>query len=94
MVNVSVEEMLICWFSSLVLEKLLFVVGCCVKLNDMSKKKNGVRYNIKTAAQTIKPDNLTKRGYKINPFANGYKDMSVQDFVAKETSENYRRIKW
>ena len=58
----------------------------------MSKKKHGVKYNIKTAAQTIHPDMRTKRGYKINPFANGYKDMSVQDFVAKETSEKYRRL--
>lgn len=59
----------------------------------MSKKKHGVKYNIKTAAQTICPDMRTKRGYKINPFANGYKDVSVQEFVAKETSEKYRRLK-
>lgn len=36
----------------------------------------------------------TKRGYTINPFANGYKDMSVQEFVAKETSEKYRRVNY
>lgn len=59
----------------------------------MSRKRNGVRYNLKVASQTISPDMRTKRGYRINPFANGYKDMSVQDFVAKETSEKYRRIK-
>ena len=59
----------------------------------MSRKKHGVKYNLPTAVQTISPDRRTKRGYRINPFANGYKDMSVQDFVAKETSEKYRRIK-
>lgn len=59
----------------------------------MSRKRNGVRYNLKVASQTICPDMRTKRGYRINPFANGYKDMSVQDFIAKETSEKYRRIK-
>ena len=52
-----------------------------------------MRYNLKVASQTISPDMRNKRGYRINPFANGYKDMSVQDFVAKETSEKYRRIK-
>lgn len=52
-----------------------------------------MRYNLKVASQTISPDMRTKRSYRINPFANGYKDMSVQDFVAKETSEKYRRIK-
>ena len=60
---------------------------------DMSRKRNGVKYNICKAAQTIRPDMRTKRGYKINPFNRGFKDMSVQQFVAKETSEKYRRIK-
>ena len=59
----------------------------------MSRKKHGRKYNIKNVAETISPDWTKKRGYKINPFANGYKDMSVQEFVAKETSEKYRRIK-
>ena len=59
----------------------------------MSKKKNGVKYNMRTAAQTIHADWRKKRGYVITPFANGYKDMSVQQFVAKETSEKYRRLK-
>ena len=48
---------------------------------------------MRTAAQTIHADWRKKRGYVINPFANGYKDMSVQQFVAKETSEKYRRLK-
>ena len=48
---------------------------------------------MKSASQTKHRDMRTKRGYTINPFANGYKDMSVQEFVAKETSEKYRRIK-
>lgn len=59
----------------------------------MSRKRNGVKYSLKTASQTKHRDMRTKRGYTINPFANGYKDMSVQEFVAKETSEKYRRIK-
>lgn len=59
----------------------------------MSKKKNGVKYNMRTAALTKRADWRKKRGYVINPFANGYKDMSVQQFVAKETSEKYRRLK-
>ena len=48
---------------------------------------------MRTAALTKRADWRKKRGYVINPFANGYKDMSVQQFVAKETSEKYRRLK-
>lgn len=59
----------------------------------MSRKRNGVRYNLKVASQTISPDMRTKKGFKVNPFANGYKNMTPQEFVAKETSEKYRRIK-
>lgn len=59
----------------------------------MSRKRHGVKYSLKTANSTKSIDRRLKRGYKINPFANGYKDMSVQEFVAKETSEKYRRLK-
>lgn len=68
----------------------------------MSKKKNGVRYSLKKAAETKRDsDGLlwnrdkmkNRRGYVINPFSNGYKNMSVQEFVNKNTSEKYRRMK-
>jgi hypothetical protein len=29
----------------------------------------------------------------VNPFANGFKNMTAMEFVVKETSEKYRRIK-
>ncbi len=59
----------------------------------MSRKKHGVKYNLVTAESTKVRDYRLKKGFKVNPFANGYKNMTPQEFVAKETSEKYRRIK-
>ena len=59
----------------------------------MSRKKHGVKYNLKTAQSTADSRRRIRKGFMVNPFANGFKNMTAMEFVAKETSEKYRRIK-
>lgn len=54
----------------------------------MSRKRHGVKYSLKTANSTKSIDRRLKRGYKINPFANGYKDMSFRNLLPKKHPKN------
>ena len=60
----------------------------------MSKKHQGRKYNLANVKEEIKYNYITGAITKvINPFANGNKTISALDWVAKNQSEKYRRIK-
>lgn len=59
----------------------------------MTKKNYSSRYNLKTVQTTKTRNPLNKKETVINPFANGYKHTTAEEFVNKLKSEKYRRIK-
>ena len=60
----------------------------------MSRKNSGRRYRLQNVPEEVKYNYLTGQVTKrINPFANGYKDMTAMEWIQKNISEKYRRIK-
>lgn len=60
----------------------------------MSRKRQSRRYSLESVSEEKKYNYLTGEVKTlINPFANGKKTMTAMEWVAKNNSEKYRRIK-
>lgn len=60
----------------------------------MSRKNYGRRYNLANVKEFKRnPFGEEMAVKKINPFSNGFKEIRAIDWIAKNESEKYRRMK-